>query len=77
MLPDALVQEALLGLTQRSLLELPGDLVPELLDEPGPLADRKSSEGLNDLLGIHLHVTSVVTVPPTSVEIYPGHFGEG
>ena len=58
MLPDALVEQAPLGLTQRSLLKLSRDLVPELLDEPSPLVDRKSSEGLNDLLGIHLHVTS-------------------
>ena len=58
MLPDALVQQVPLGLTQRSLLKLPRDLIPKFLDETSPLVDRKSSEGLNDLLGIHLHVTS-------------------
>ena len=58
MLSDALVQQPPFGLTQRPLLEISRNLVPELLDEPGPLIDRKSSEGLYDLLGIHLHVTS-------------------
>lgn len=57
MLSDALVQQAPVGLTQRSLLKILRNLVPELLHEPSPLGDRKASEGLNDLLGIHLHLT--------------------
>jgi hypothetical protein len=39
------------------LLDLLRDLIPEFLDETGSLADRKSSKGLNDLLGVH-QVTS-------------------
>jgi hypothetical protein len=58
MLPDSLVQEAPFGITQRSLLELSRDLIPEFLDKTSPLIDWKSSEGLNELLGVHLHVTS-------------------
>src|SRR6266849_2242609 len=58
MLSDPLVQEALLRLTQRFPLELPCDLIPEFLDEANSLVGRQPSEGLNDLLGIHPHVTS-------------------
>ena len=55
MLPDSLVQQAAFGVAQRSLLELSGDLVPELLDETNSFVHRKSSEGVNDLLSVHLH----------------------
>ena len=58
MLSDSLVQETLLRLTERFPLELPCDLIPEFLDETNPLVGRQPSEGLNDLLGIHSHVTS-------------------
>jgi hypothetical protein len=58
MLPDALVQQTPFGLTQRSLLQLPRKLIPELLDEPSPLGDRKPSKGLNNLPGIHRLLTS-------------------
>jgi hypothetical protein len=57
MLPDSLVEQAAVGLGQRSPFELSRDLIPELLDETSPLVDRKSPEGLNDLSGVHLHVT--------------------
>ena len=57
MFSNSLVQEALLGLTQRLLIELLGDLVPELLNETNAIIGRKLSEGFDDLLRIHLHVT--------------------
>ena len=58
MLSDSLVQETLLRLTQRFPLELLCDLIPEFPDEANPLVGRQPSEGLNDLLSIHAHVTS-------------------
>ncbi len=58
MLSDSLIQQQPLRLTQRSLLELSRDLIPQLLDETNPLVGRKHSESLNDLLGIHPRVTS-------------------
>ncbi len=58
MLSDSLVQETLLRLAERLPLELPCDLIPEFLDEANPLVGRQPSEGLNDFLGIHPHVTS-------------------
>ncbi len=71
MLPDSLVQEAMLRLTQRSLLELPGDLIPEFLDEANALVSWEASKSFNDLLGIHLRVTSDVTVLPTADKVHP------
>jgi len=58
MLPDSFIQQAALRLTQRSLLKLPRDLLPELFDETNPLVGWESSEGFNDFLGVHLRVTS-------------------
>lgn len=57
-LSDPFVQQAAFGLAQRPLLKLACDLVPEFPDEASPLVDRQPPEGLKDLLGIHLHVTS-------------------
>ena len=57
MFSNALVQEALLRLTQRLLIEFLGDLVPELLNETNAIIGRKLAEGFDDLLRIHLHVT--------------------
>ena len=54
---NSLVQEALLPLIQRLLIELLCDLVPELLNETNAIIGRKLSEGFDDLLRIHLHVT--------------------
>ena len=57
MFSNSLVQETLLRITQRLLIELLGDLVPELLNETNAIIARKLSEGVDDLLRIHLHVT--------------------
>jgi len=58
MLSDPLVQEALLRVTQRLLLELLCDLMPEFLDKTRPLVGWEPSKGFNDLPRIHLKITS-------------------
>ncbi len=58
MLSDPLVQEPPLRVTQRVLLEVTCDLIPEFLDKTGPLFGRKPPKGFNDLLSIHLEATS-------------------